>query len=764
MNDIEEIRRRQQQADNSYLETWLSENPHVLFTDEPAWRALVSVILFQLGRGEDARPLLEGLSEASFSEDSAALSDYGLALLYAGDGDGALAALERAASLPGADAVAHARLGALQVGRNELALARRSFEQSLALDPQRAEVLSNLGGVLVRESRLQEALEYYNRALALKPDLTIAAQQRDLILAQLGRLDEVLLERQEALEKNPDDPAAHLALARVQWQADQRDAAVATLEAAIDRLPGKDSVVVRQVLIGYLLQDKKTHKAGVLLKEWLEEPDWLAELPDDEAHEVKRRLRLLLNEARIESGFLDAAEADLEELGQECDGELRPRCRLLWAKLLIERQRAEEAVAVLEEIVHAWPGMVEAYTLLSHTLASLGRMDEADAWSDRVQQLNPMAVVQQVEKDRHQADETQFAALIRIKDNVILPREQRSAAAFALHRVLEKREEYDRAFEVLIEANELMKPLLSYDWREHRRETLKVLETFTPELVAELAGKGMPGRRPIFVVGMPRSGTTLTEQILGSHSRVFGAGELGWIPRITRLIPKVVASRRPWPAGVADLGEGGLKSAGSYYLQKIGGLDSTHERVVDKMPHNFDYLGLIALALPEAKIIHLKREPRDVAVSNYQQNFAQYHGLMGFAYDLEWIGEMLNDHDRIMSHWHALFPGRIFELDYQELVHEPERVIRALLDFCELPWEDQCLRFYENKSQVRTASIRQVRRQLYTASVEKWRRYERWLEPLERTLAKGFRPLDDEEQAPEETVATPTLIGVTRAW
>jgi hypothetical protein len=223
---------------------------------------------------------------------------------------------------------------------------------------------------------------------------------------------------------------------------------------------------------------------------------------------------------------------------------------------------------------------------------------------------------------------------------------------------------------------------------------------------------------------------------------VVGAGELSTVNRITRLMPKVIRQRIAYPAAMRYLTDRNLRSAAEYYLEEIAKLDDAAGRVVDKLPHNFDHVGLIALMFPNARIIHLKRDPRDVAVSNYFQNYATARGLMGFAYDLADIGHMLNDHDRIMAHWHKILPERIYELEYERLVSDPETEVARLLEHCGLDWDDSVMRFYETERPVKTASVRQVREGFYTTSTEKWRRYEGHLGPLEDVLAEGFQTIE----------------------
>jgi len=182
-----------------------------------------------------------------------------------------------------------------------------------------------------------------------------------------------------------------------------------------------------------------------------------------------------------------------------------------------------------------------------------------------------------------------------------------------------------------------------------------------------------------------------------------------------------------------------MKSAAEYYLEKLNIYNKTAPHVTDKLPHNFDHVGLIYLMFPDVAIIHVHRNPKDVAISNYYQNFAAMRGLMGFANDLRDIGHMINDYLKIMDHWYKVLPeGKIFRVVYEELVEQPEKVIRDMLEYCGLPWEDNVLRFYETKRPVKTASIHQVRESIYTQSKERWKRYEKFLKPLLDVLDEGF--------------------------
>ncbi|QIK36805.1 hypothetical protein GWK36_00980 [Caldichromatium japonicum] len=729
-------------ADGPGLTQELEAHPEYLFAETGERVILVALALLFLDRLSEAAPLVA----AARAVDGRALSPQGvgdLALLYflTGAIEEARARIAEATAADPTDAVLWARAGAFATAAGALAEAEEAYTQALALEPEpRAALLNNIAALKLRQGRLGEAIALYDRALAADPTLEVAARQRLLALAQLGQGEAALEALEAELAAAPEEPARHRRLAEAQALLGQRAAAAATLLSACERLPAAHEL--KPDALRMLLAARRLHEAGVHAKRWLEE----AALDEETAREIA----LLLDEARIEAGFYAAAEDDLKgRLEDDPDGS----ARLLYARLLTETDRAAAAVPLLEALVESLPGRLDALLQLAHTLTALGRLEEADRLIRRVEAAAPALLVQRIEASGHQVSEEERAALERLFVNPILPPEQRASVGFCLYRVRAKAGDDRAAFAALREANELIKRQIRYDWRAHRRQVEETIAAFTPELMTRLAGQGHPSRRPIFVVGMPRSGTTLTEQILGAHPQCAPRGELPWIGRLVQLMPKALNCDQPYPQAVATMTPQDLVNAGDYYLEKAGSGVEAALRLVDKMPHNFDYVGLIALIFPNAPIIHVVRAPLDNALSNYEQNFAAAHGLMGFAFDLDWIGEMLVDHERIMAHWYELLPGRIFRLEYERLVGEPETTIRALLDFCGLPWDDAVLHFQDNEVAVRTASIRQVRQGIYTQSRAKWQRFAAELAPVEKILTRGFQPLAESDAPPPLTPA-----------
>ena len=254
---------------------------------------------------------------------------------------------------------------------------------------------------------------------------------------------------------------------------------------------------------------------------------------------------------------------------------------------------------------------------------------------------------------------------------------------------------------------------------------------FTPEFFAERGETGAPSERPVFIVGMPRSGTTLVEQILASHHAVFGAGELDAIEAITYRLSSAGRADAAYPDTVAGLDAAACRRLGDAYLERLATLDANAARVTDKMPANFRHLGLIALLLPGARIVHCQRDPLDVCLSCYVQNFTRGNE---FSNDLGDIAVTYRAYRRLIDHWRRVLPVPMLDVRYEELVDDQAAVSRRIVDFVDLEWDPACLEFHANRRAVQTSSALQVRRPIYRDSIERWRVYQAELQPLIEAL------------------------------
>ncbi len=311
---------------------------------------------------------------------------------------------------------------------------------------------------------------------------------------------------------------------------------------------------------------------------------------------------------------------------------------------------------------------------------------------------------------------------------------QRTQAAFALAKAHEDAGQYEKAFSWYEKANAL-RPDIQFDADKYSQAIDQLIETFTPDFLEHQTTSPVDGPTPIFIVGLPRSGSTLIEQILASHSQIEGTMELVNLPNILRRITIDGGKQKQnYPASMAGFSSEQLAAYGQAYIDETAIYRSGKPYFIDKMPPNFDKVGLIHMILPRAIIIDARRHPMDCGFSCFKQHFAGGHH---FSYSLANIGAYYNGYLRIMDHWDRVLPGKVASIQYESMVSHTEVTVRGILEHCRIPFEDACLRFFENKRPVRTASSEQVRQPIYNRGVAHWKRFERQLEPLSRALGTG---------------------------
>ncbi|MEJ2399882.1 MAG: sulfotransferase [Xanthomonadales bacterium] len=414
-----------------------------------------------------------------------------------------------------------------------------------------------------------------------------------------------------------------------------------------------------------------------------------------------------------------------------------PDARMHLAALYERQGRTDRALQCYERLLSEQPGLYVARYLAANLLKAEGRMEEAKDHYRTVLAQKPdytQAHFTYAGLHRYErSDDPHLAEMRALYDADALETDGRIQLAFALAKAYEDLEDYGRAFRYLEAGNGLRYRKYAYDIEGDRELFDNIIETFSPDAVRALQVPGQASERPIFIVGMPRSGTTLVERILASHSDVCAGGELDYlyalgVARFLRVSGQVrfePLDRYPREAWA---------SVGREYLEKIDRLDDGAARVTDKLPMNFMMIGLIRFALPEAKIVHCVRDPRATCLSIYKQNFNTEN--YRFAYDLRTVAQFHKLYQRMMDHWRRVFPGAIHDIEYEALTREPERQIRDLLSACGLDWQPACLEFHRGRGVVRTASYSQVRQPLYDSSVTLWKRYEAYLGPLFDELAR----------------------------
>jgi Sulfotransferase family len=331
------------------------------------------------------------------------------------------------------------------------------------------------------------------------------------------------------------------------------------------------------------------------------------------------------------------------------------------------------------------------------------------------------------------------------KDAVSIPAEGRIHLHFALAKAYEDVDRAECAFQQLLAGNRLKRQQIGYDEAATLAMLDRVQERFTPDLIKAHEGYGEPSRVPVFIVGMPRSGTTLIEQILASHPLMFGAGELRLFDEIRTGILNVLPQSAALPEMVANMTGEQVRTVGARYLAALQQFAPDAARITDKMPSNFLFAGLIHLALPNAIIIHAVRDPIDTCVSCFAKHFVKGHP---YTYDLAELGRYYRHYQALMAHWHRVLPaGRILDVRYEDVVADLEGAARRIVDHCGLAWDPDCLAFHQTERPVRTASATQVRQPIYCNSVGRWRRYAALLPPLLAELQLGASSVFADERA-----------------
>lgn len=609
-------------------------------------------------------------------------------------------------------AIAHRKLG-----DNPSALA--ILEPLAAAQPGWAPVHYELGVSLGLAGRGEQAVEALRRAVRLKPDIGdawrrlgdhltamgdtagadaayanhIKASTRDpRLLAPAVALCENRIAEAEALlrahlKQHPTDVAAIRMLAEVAARLGRYEDSENLLERCLELAPGFTAA---------------RHNYAVVLHRQNRTPQAMSEVD-----------RLLAAEPR------------------------NPGFRNLRASLLARLGEFDRAIEAYAEVLADYPGNARTWMSYGHALKTAGRRDECIEAYRKTIELSPglgEAWWSLANLKTFRFKPSDCDAMRSQLARADLTEEDRLHFHFALGKALEDAALYQESFGHYSEGNRLQRARVPYDADETTAHVRRTRAFFTPNFLAERRGWGSAAPDPIFVVGLPRAGSTLVEQILSCHSSVEGTMELPDVIGIARRLGgrgrKAADSK--YPEVLATLGADELRALGERYLEQTRVQRRTGApRFIDKMPNNWAHVGLIHLMLPNARIIDARRHPMSCCFSGFKQHFARGQH---FTYGLEEIGRYYRDYVELMAHFDAVLPGRVHRVVYERMVEDTEAEVRRLLDYCGLEFEDACLRFYENDRAVRTASSEQVRSPIYRHAVDQWRHFAPWLGPLERAL------------------------------
>jgi len=439
--------------------------------------------------------------------------------------------------------------------------------------------------------------------------------------------------------------------------------------------------------------------------------------------------------------------AALEQIDRVLDAEPRnPGYRNLKAAILISSGDYEQAIRLYADVLAEYPGNAKVWMSYGHALKTAGRQADCISAYRKSIELAPQlgeAYWSLANLKTFEFSAPDIAAMRAQVQRPDLSQEDRFHFHFALGKALEDARQFDASFAHYEQGNRLRRETVEYDadWNSEQVERAKAL--FTPEFFAARAGQGAGAPDPIFIVGLPRAGSTLLEQILSSHPLVEGTMELPDLVGIARDLGggRPRARTDDYPQSLGRLDAAALHALGERYLAQTRIYrKSSAPLFIDKLPNNFAHTGLIHLILPRAKIIDARRHPLGCCFSAYKQHFARGQH---FTYSLDEIGRYYRDYVELMAHFDAVLPGRVHRVIYERMIEDTEGEVRRLLDYCGLPFDERCLRFYENERAVRTASSEQVRRPIYREGVDHWLNYEQWLGSLKSALGSVLEHYPD---------------------
>lgn len=617
--------------------------------------------------------------------------------------------------------------------------------EALVRSPDNIDLLTLLGVSLNALRLPEDALEPLQRALEIAPGFARAHEEIGRSLLMLHRVDESVSHLEQALALAPGTVSVERHLAQALLLAGRGKDADRVIAQGFERNPQRKNLLAaaeHQRAGRYRESEPLLHAVLAVEADDVNAIRMLARVAEEAGH-LDEAERLLRRAIELKPGFDDARlslarvlkENDQLEEAVNCTAQAtlvnprNPLAHYLHASMLALFRRYEEAIAAYRESIRLRAHNPAAWLGLGNLLKTLGRQQESIAAYREALNLRPGFGEVWWSLANLKTFRFSDAEIVEIEqglEDAAEDDEDRVHFLFALGKALEDRGDFKAAFARYDEANSIHRMHVWYDLVDTEAKHGRILDTFSAEVLATPVAPPSDEVVPIFIVGLPRSGSTLLEQILSSHPLVDGTAEL---PDVARVIAEI--SRRQtdmrYPEAATRLDASELHELGLMYLQRTRRHRSGKPFFTDKMPNNFPSIGLIHLILPQARIIDARRHPLDSLLGCYKQHFALGQS---FTYDLQELGEFYLEYRRIMEHWHAMLPGRVLELRYEDMVYEQEPMTRRLLDYCGLPWDPHCLHFHETERAVHTASSEQVRQPLYDSSVNHWRNFRKQLAPL----------------------------------
>ncbi len=649
----------------------------------------------------------------------------GLILRQRGQDQRAIELLQRAACTPLADATLMNNLGCMMCDSKRREESIPVFRKALELEPADLKARLNLAGLLLDYGQPEESRTHYQVVLDLEPENRTAR-------IAMGAIEDAVSTMRQAIQIDPLNSEAHVHLAQALAAGDQVNEAYDIANQAVALAPAAVSALTCLGSIQMTLErfDLAQQTFRKILKLVPGDMNAYGELIHAlvGARQEEEALAVCDEAFRVSPGFTTGYVSmgnALKQLG-----------------------RLEEAIEAYKKAIELEPGHEAAHNNMGMTYMDLGDMTGAERCFEKALELAPYLPEPLFNLARMKKSSRENMGIIQRLEKMVaagrLNLHERVAAHFALGKAYDDCQDYAQAFHHYQRANELKRHTVKFIPEKFVDWTRNFATTFTTEFFQRCRGAGVDSTRPIFIVGMPRSGTTLVEQIVSSHPRVYGADELTFLSEMT----EVLSARhggRDYPQVAAQLNAPLIREMALEYLQRVAALDDSADYVTDKMPSNYYHLGLIAVMFPRCHIIHCQRDAMDTCFSNYIQLFGDGHF---YSYALEDIAVCYRAYEDLMAHWRQVLPITFHDVRLEDLVENQESVSRGIIDYLGLEWDDACLSFHENRRTVRTASHWQVRQPIFKTARRRWKNYAPYLEKLRRDIHyQDLRPDDGTKPA-----------------
>ncbi len=622
--------------------------------------------------------------------------------------------------------LAYYNRGCAHFSHGQYYYALQDFETALKNNPENPLWLSAYADVMRELGKYQSALKSYQKSLKIKPDSASTHANISALLLQTGQIEEAHEHSLIAVEIDPSNSISQLNLGCCLVQLEQLDEAMDAFANAYELNP--DSVKVCSN-IG-LVWSKINDIAQALY--WFR----LALQKDPENIESICGLAHALRKAKKP----EKSEKHLYELLQKHPNDYRVLAEL--GQTYWDQENADKAIKYYHKAIKLRPTLLSLQISLGSILSSAGKVDEAILAYEKALYQNPRCIPALSGMATSLRGKFPPKKAKQLK-NLLNATKLRDGAMASIHSGLsyyyDGIKDYVNAEKHIIQANTFQwkhkqKQGWEYDFNQHHKHIKRLKTTFNKKFFQRIKDIGNPSILPVFIVGMPRSGTTLTEQILASHPNVLGIGEREFASRFWHKFNSFNKNDKDYPLISKITAEQIQETTKSYLIQLINEIEKSGKtnviRVVDKMPDNYQLLGWLATLFPNAKFIHCKRDLRDVALSCWMTQF----GAIKWSNNLEFLSHRINDYIDISHHWDTILPSPILDSKYEELVQKPKYYAKLLIEWLDLDWDENCLNFQKSKKLIKTASVTQVRKPIYTKSIARWKNYENSLKPLLETL------------------------------